>query len=115
MQFDRAARFLPQLSFATEKSPAFVPVIAMLSILAAAVPEFVTVTDCVLPVEPTVTFVHETLAGLTVIDANCTTDIQPVWNKAHHPSKTPRTNVGTGLCRTRKLGGCFGNDEISAQ
>lgn len=98
VQLDRAARLVPQLSFATEKSPAFVPVIAMLSMLAAAVPEFVTVTDWVSPEEPTVTFVHETLAGLTAIDANSTVELQPVRNEEHHPSRTERAKATTLSC-----------------
>lgn len=79
VQLDPAARVVPQVLLTIEKSPGLAPEIEMLRMLIADEPPFVSFTVCEAPSEPTATFCHDTLVGLT---NTATTETQPVKYKA---------------------------------
>jgi hypothetical protein len=64
-QFDEAARLLPQVLLVIEKSPAFVPEIAMLLIVIDEASPLVKVADFAALVEPVVTLPNASDVGLT--------------------------------------------------
>ena len=90
MQLEPAARLLPQVLPAREKSPASAPPMAMLPMLTADVPPFTSVTVCAFPCEPTATDCHETSVGLT---NTATTETQPVCGSAQTARNTPTTSA----------------------
>ena len=63
VQFEEAARLVPQVLLEITKSPAFVPEIPMLLIATGEVPMLLRVTMLGVPVEPTATLPHARLLG----------------------------------------------------
>ena len=89
-QLEPAARVFPHVLLAIEKSAAFGPEIATLLMLTPDVPEFVKVTLCEVPAEPTATPGQEILVGLT---NSPVTEAQPVSKSANTANTVPHSKV----------------------
>lgn len=92
VQLEPPARVAPQVLLAIRKSPASGPERAMLLILIAAEPPLVSCTVCDAAFEPTGTFCHDTLEGLT---NTATTDAQPVNCRTQIPKNAANHGVKT--------------------